>query len=662
MQDLKPAQIKFLTNDPSINTWLLPEGALARLGRGRVNDMAFSPDGQYFVVGTAIGLWLYDLPTLSPIALWDTERGMIGTVKVSPDSQRIVTHTFSESIKIWDVREGVCITQIETENGRDITNLIFSQDGQYITTISDERKWKIFCWCSHTGRKLRETVIKQPCQVYPICFSPDLSLLAGKIYDPDNVDRNDREEDSIVIWQVETGEQVATITGYPDRIRGFCFSPCGRYLVAGNWHGTIHLWDITNGQLESTYSEYGDSEMHPYFLPNGELITAAISECKVEIWNVKKSEKIDEFTHRSNTGLVRFSDSGTQMALASSSEIKIWTKGNSSDTPTVSSLHGHISTMDTLVFSEDEKTLAAGFWRDNILLWDLASKRSYRPDGENLPVTWQNVYRNPNGKLISTKRYENKIIVHELGKSEPISELVGQKNSLGRGQAYSSTGHRFANVDIENNIHIWEQLSSLNDWIHTENWEKITTIPNDEEFTYGLGFSPTGLAFSPDGKRLATISRSRDWRACLWDVDTGKQIVELPITLPRHSGSRDSDTGIAFSPDGNIIAGGLWYEMILWDALDGKTIMTIPQSEEYQRSITLCFSPCGQYLASGAWWRTDLQKVSIRVWKVATGENLVTFWGHTTDVQCFAFSQDSTLLVSGGHDGAIYLWDLKPFL
>ena len=49
--------------------------------------------------------------------------------------------------------------------------------------------------------------------------------------------------------------------------------------------------------------------------------------------------------------------------------------------------------MDTLVFSEDEKTLAAGFWRDNVLLWDLASRRSYRPDGEKLPGTHRNVYR-----------------------------------------------------------------------------------------------------------------------------------------------------------------------------------------------------------------------------------------------------------------------------
>ena len=45
-----------------VTTWALPEGAIARLGRGSVRDMAFSPDGQCFAVGTSIGLWLYELP------------------------------------------------------------------------------------------------------------------------------------------------------------------------------------------------------------------------------------------------------------------------------------------------------------------------------------------------------------------------------------------------------------------------------------------------------------------------------------------------------------------------------------------------------------------------------------------------------------------------
>ena len=192
-------------------------------------------------------------------------------------------------------------------------------------------------------------------------------------------------------------------------------------------------------------------------------------------------------------------------------------------------------------------------------------------------------------------------------------------------------------------------------------WKKHTTVINDAEFINGLRFSLNGLAFSPDGKRLASISRSKDCKAGLWDVDSGKLIVELLLS-PELTTYHRTNNGIAFSPHNDIIAGGKWGEIVLWDATDGKTLMSLPQPEGSQRPFSLCFSPCGQYLASGAWWQSGLQKVPIRLWEVATGENIATFWGHTTDVQCFAFSQDNTLLVSGGHDGAIYLWDLTPYL
>ena len=311
--------------------------------------------------------------------------------------------------------------------------------------------------------------------------------------------------------------------------------------------------------------------------------------------------------------------------------------------------------MDTLAFSADEKTLAAGLWRDNVLLWDLASRRSNRPQGEKLPGTSHVVYRSDDGRIISLNQYEDNLKISEVGKSESVVELPPLEAGLGRAKAFSPTGHRIASVDKNDNIHIWECSGG-------ESWKKHTTIINDEEFTYGLLHSPTGLAFSPDGKRLASISRARNWKACLWDVATGKQIAELPLKPLSGSAYRGYDTGIAFSPRGDIIAGGKWGEIVLWDAADGKVLMTLPQPEGNGRPITLCFSPCGHYLLSGSWWQRGLQKVPIRLWEVATGKNIATFWGHTTDVQCFAFSQDGTLLVSGGHDGAIYLWDLSPHL
>ena len=649
-----------------VTTWALPEGAIARLGRGKGGNMAFSPDGQYFAVGTSIGLWLYELPTLSPIAFWDTERGMTGGVSFSPDGSQIVTSTFAENVKIWDVERGICTTKIDDHGKQAISNPIFSQDGQYLAAASCRMKnAKIYVWCPHTGTKVRETEILSPYDVYPLCFSPDLSLMVGKNNEGKNRDRDIGDGDSITVWQVETGEQIADITGHPDRVRRFCFSPCGRFLAAGNWHGAIHVWDVESGQLERTYADYGESHMYPYFLPEGELITAAVSERKIEIWHVEKSEKLDEFEHRGNRSTVHFSDSGTQLALANSSEIQIWTKGDNSDAHTVSTLYGHITTMDTLVFSSDEKTLAAGLWNDNVLLWDVASKRSYRPHSEKLPGTSHHVYLSASGKLLSTCRDRNLLKVWEVGKREPIVELTASEADLMRPEAFAPTRHRLARADDEHSIHIWEYTPTPESGSEDSAWKKHTTL-------VGHTMSIKGLAFSLDGKRLASVAagipdtaKTPERDARLWDVDAGEEITKLATKFSDskvYGSSAGHIADIAFSPRGDIIAGGQFGEIILWDATDGKTLMRIPQPKESRRQLTLCFSPCGEYLASGAWWQLRLQKVPIRLWEVATGKNIATFWGHTTDVQCLTFSQDRTLLVSGGYDGVIYLWNLTPYL
>ncbi len=638
-----------------VTTWALPEGAIVRLGRGGVRDMAFSPDGQCFVVASEIGLWLHELPTLSPITLWDTERGMTDSITFSPDNSRIVTHTFAEDIKIWDIERGVCIIRIDDHGTSDISKPVFSQDGQRIAAISFSSHGKIYVWCPHTGKQLSETEIQYSYDIHPYQFSPDARLLVGK------KSKRNSDPESLIIWHVETGERISCLTEYPNEMENLRFSPDGKHLAASSLDGAIWVWDIKKERLVTTYTDYNsDAQIFPHYASEDKLIAAVVSDHKVEVWNIKQNEKIDEFEHRGNSRRrTCFSKDGTQLAVASPSEIKIWTKSNNSDTHTVLTLHGHIPTMDTLVFSDDEKTLAAGFWRDNVLLWDLPSRRAYRPHSEKLPGTYHNVYRSPDGKIVSINVYGKNLNVSEVGKSEPIAEIIRPEKGLGRAKAFAPTGHRIASADQDDNIHIWEQTPIVNNKMEGERWKKLITLINDKEFFDGLRHSSTGLAFSPDGKRLASISRSRDCKACLWDVDAGKQIAELSLTSPTNY---DKDAGIAFSPNGDIIAGGKSGEITLWDATDGKTLMTLPQPEGNHRPITLCFLPCGKYFLSGSWWQKGLQKVPIHLWEVATGKDIVTFWGHTSDVQCFAFSQDNTLLASGGHDGAIYLWDLRPYL
>ena len=608
-------------------------------------------------MGTNIGLWLYELSTLSPIALWETDRGYIDGVTFSPDSRWIASYTYREALRVWDVQNESCIAEMEFTEKQDrwgLFNPVFSQDGERLVVFGGD-KVKVQVWCPHTGTQLSKTEIPSAYDVYPTCFSPDLKLLAGT-----NYDRNNRTAEFIAVWDVETGEQVAQLD-WSERWGRLCFSPCGRFLAAGGSEGRTHVWDVETENLEETYIEDQEARTHPYYPPEGGLIAAVVfPHAKIEIQHLEKGEKIDTFEHQSKGSFVRFSESGTQLACTDSGEIKIWTKDRSiaQAFPTI---QGHTWTVGSLVFTPDEKTLVTAYWGRNTRLWDISSQCAQRPTKVELPDRIRDVYPTLSGKILAVGGDENILEVCEFGNSESIAEIPIPEpglSSLTGTDALALTGQRLARAG-GGNIYVWEYTPSSNEMDESGNWEKCAILGPPEYVR--------ALALSPDGKRLASISIARSQKrqertVLLWDVDAEKQIAQLPPTVLERGGYNSYDVGIAFSPDGDIIAGGFWNEIVLWDATDGKMLMTIPQSEENQRPITLRFSPCGQYLAAGAWWHGGLKKTSICLWEVATGKNIATFKGHTTDVQCFAFSQDGTLLVSGGHDGAIYLWDLKPYL
>ena len=89
------------TGGDDVTTWALPEGAVARLGQGLVETLAFSPDGHYLAVGTRVGLLWYEVETMSPVTLWGAERGVF-VATFSPNGKWIATIDWENLIEVWD--------------------------------------------------------------------------------------------------------------------------------------------------------------------------------------------------------------------------------------------------------------------------------------------------------------------------------------------------------------------------------------------------------------------------------------------------------------------------------------------------------------------------------------------------------------------------------
>ncbi len=679
-----PAPVGAVGDD--ITTWALPEGAIARLGQGLVETLAFSPDGQYLAVGTRVGLWLYEVATMDPVALWATERGVFGTT-FSPDGKWIATSDWDNLIKVWDVQRGMYLTQIETE----LSHFTFSSDSRWLAT-SDSDTATIYLWHPETGELVKKytSESEKGGGYMPIASSPDFNLIVST-----GRDDTDSDAESIIVWNVESGEQVACLTGHTGCVYRLCFSPCGKFLASGGENdGTVHIWDMVNWQQIQTYTDYGEADMIPSYTSDGVLRATAISYIKVSdahiitVWDLESGEKLYSTVeeHIGMQGTVRFS-SGSQFAHESGDGgIKVWFFGNSH---TQESDYQPTYCPNTITFSGDGKTLAAeSRYYVEAFLWDIESKRP-QPTGKR-----QYLYTSTGGKTHVVSINRNILTLQEFGNDElPTIEFTEHEKEWIR-PTFAPTANLLACADEEGTIIVWDVHSGDE---RCKIKHSLTQLPHDQSRI-------TLLEFSPDSRFLLSEEFCRP-SARLWDVERGEEIREFPgdkvenvggfspcglyvacgggeapdymlwdvncreISVIIQGEETASSAGemfkLVFSPCGSYLACGgelRQPEILLWNIKQGQIHKRIPLPQQYNNMMALAFSPCGKYLAGGVWWQPCFEKVPVHLWEVETGKQIVTFWGHPSDVQGLAFSPNNELLASASFDGSILLWDLTPYL
>ena len=151
-------------------TWHLPEGATARLGKGRLTwgdrGVAHSADGRYLAVGTAIGVWLYDAATYRALALLPSD-GVIYSVAFSLDGT-LAAGTYRQ-IQLWDVETGERIgTLTHSERGQ-VTGLVFSPDGTFLASGATDQVIRLWDW--ETRRQIGSWEVEGHARTIP-CRSP----------------------------------------------------------------------------------------------------------------------------------------------------------------------------------------------------------------------------------------------------------------------------------------------------------------------------------------------------------------------------------------------------------------------------------------------------------------------------------------------------------
>ncbi len=253
----------------------LPEGAIARLGKGIIKEIAYSPNGRYLAVAASIGIWLYDMETCQEVALLTEHIGNVTSVVFSTDGNTIISGSRDGTVRLWDITTG---ESNQTPGQIDWVNTVaFSPDGN--TFASAGGGWEgfnpgIHLWSSHTGKLIR-TFGARAYDTLCLAFSPDGKTIVGGNQDGDN---------PLYLWNAHTGEHIRTFTGHTGDVNSVVFSPDGKTIMSAGvsydkekWErvgGEIHLWDANTGEHLKTLTTESESVNSVAFSPDGKTIVS----------------------------------------------------------------------------------------------------------------------------------------------------------------------------------------------------------------------------------------------------------------------------------------------------------------------------------------------------------------------------------------------------
>ncbi len=542
--------------------------------------------------------------------------GPVDAVAVSPDGKQLLTGSWDNKARIWDLQNQKLIRELP-------------QDGLY---------------------------------VHSVAWSPDQKMIATA--GSDSTGR-------IRLWDPETGELLAKFNGHDDAVVGVKFSPSGEWLLTCSYDETARIWDLANPaqptqvQVLTGHSWWvWDGAFSPDFDPRNpeadNRIVTVSQDGKAIVWTLKNEDGPLPFTsvallqdvkdveqptitmvqeaiftgHQGPIYSVAYAPNGQEVATASyDKKVFLW---NPDDVPPFSidnllvnkvesvyyrELLGHTSAVQSVVYSKDGQILVSG-GRDNaVKVWSTATMRPIKTfRGHYSGVLAVDI--SPDGREVISGAQDDRVIIWHVDQYEEIRvlngrELVGHEDSV-LGAKFSNSGDQILTAGRDRTARLWNAKTG----------QLIRTFQEGHDFLTSSG------VFLPGGRILATAAADNSVR--LWNVESGTQILRIPNT--------GRSAVIAASPNGKYLITG--HDPPLGD--DERPALSGEESRAENGVIVWDVEQLVKAAEAGVQSADLLSKLKPAELK-----------GHYSRVTAIAFSPQKNELVTCDSRGRAILWDLE---
>ncbi len=623
----------------------LPDGAIARLGKGGINIMRFSPDGTRLLVGSDAGLWIYDVHNGNETPLFNEHTGQVNVLSFSSDGKIFTSGGFENSvIQIWDLEKGILLSSLDlhriSEKTLIISGLSFFDNDKKLIIL--ELKGTVAHWDIEND------------QVEILTHNIDVKN-AVLISDKDNIIAMEDKKNNILFLNAITGRSGVSNTGHHNiydksikNIRVFAFASNRKYLVTDSIGHNVMLWDMETPKPSTTLK--GNSARFSAIAISSDNKTLAAGDANnvIKLWDMDTQiEQRELNVHTSGIAALVFSPDGETLASGShDGTIRFWDYMSGKEINIFTT--GHTKWIKKVTFTNDDSILKSINYNGILNEWSLSTHQTMSTRRLAQTGSRDSVAFSHDGSLL---------VIQENTWNSAFDPFSMGAQSSGSAVKKPKINPVLWDISIDRKIDTsWmDNLGNVNTFLFSNDNKNIFSVINDKGiiswsintgkvlFKQNIEFAPMNeLKISPNGNLLVLCQNIKN--IIVWNLTTQQEIILPVLEYPRT---------VAFSSDGTLLAIGFQKSIVLWhitpDGLDeGNTLETdilvkfLNFSRDNKTLVYLSLIDFQEY---------------IQLLDVQSGNEICTLSGHTERITSLSFSHDGKILASASWDGTIMLWD-----
>ena len=458
------------------------------------------------------------------------------------------------------------------------------------------------------------------------------------------------------VWDAASGTLLKTLAVPEGPIHALVPLPDGRFLVVAAEKTPLTLWDLVTGRPARTWAHQTGYVTSLAVVPGGQFVVSGGSDRLVRLWDPSTGKCVREMSGHDD-GVTALAAGPTRLASASrDGTVRLWAL---EDGQLLGSLRGHEGRVTAVALSEDDSRVVSAGEDRTVRDWGLNSRELVRayvshsgpvhalslaPGGAAVVSgsTDRSVRAwDPDGERL-TGWQQLDAAVHALAHSPDGTLWAGHGSAVSRLDAVPLALPPPALCRPSSAIEVEARAESFEERID----EARRTLAAGD-FTVAASLVKTARSIPGHERSGPAIA--------LWD--------DLCSRLPRRSlqsaweegtlsGHTDTPVAAAAAPDGNrAVTAGLDASLRVWDLATRQQVGVLTGHDGAATGVA--YLGRGDRVVSGGRDRT------VRIWDLNEARLLRTLEGHGETVSAVDSAPDGTRVVSSSWDGTVRLWDLR---